>query len=77
MNPRDSEATPAKPLLRCTGITKYFGGVRALNAVSLDFMPGEIVALVGDNGAGKSTLVKSLAVSISPMRAAFGWVIRR
>lgn len=49
------------PLVRCEGITKYFGGVRALNRVSLDLMPGQVVALVGDNGAGKSTLVKILS----------------
>jgi ABC-type sugar transport system ATPase subunit len=60
------EPTTAKPLVRCIEITKYFGGVRALNTVCLDFMPGEIVALVGDNGAGKSTLVKILSGIYQP-----------
>ncbi len=50
-----------KPLIRYRNITKYFGGVLALNQVSLDLYPGQIVALVGDNGAGKSTLVKILS----------------
>jgi ABC-type sugar transport system ATPase subunit len=49
---------PKQPLVRCDGISKYFGGVRALSRVSLDLLPGELVCLVGDNGAGKSTLVK-------------------
>jgi ABC-type sugar transport system ATPase subunit len=50
-----------KPLIRCVNLTKYFGGVLALNSVSLDLYPGQVVALVGDNGAGKSTLVKILS----------------
>lgn len=50
-----------KPHIRCVGISKYFGGVQALNAVSLDLYPGEVTALVGDNGAGKSTLIKILS----------------
>ena len=54
------------PVVRAAGITKYFGGVRALENVSLDFIPGEIVALVGDNGAGKSTLVKILSGIYQP-----------
>ncbi len=53
-------------LMRCVGISKFFGGVRALHRVSLDLFPGEIVALVGDNGAGKSTLVKILSGICQP-----------
>jgi D-xylose transport system ATP-binding protein len=56
----------ARPVVRAAGVTKYFGGVRALENVSLDFIPGEIVALVGDNGAGKSTLVKILSGICQP-----------
>jgi len=55
-----------KPVIRCLGITKYFGSVRALDNASLDLIPGEVVALVGDNGAGKSTLVKILSGICQP-----------
>jgi ABC-type sugar transport system ATPase subunit len=51
----------ATPLVRCAHITKYFGGVRALNDVSLEIFTHQLVAFVGDNGAGKSTLVKILS----------------
>lgn len=40
------------------GITKVFGGTKALKGVELEVRPGEIVGLVGENGAGKSTLLK-------------------
>ena len=41
-------------------ITKTFGGVKALEDVSLSFSPGEIHAVIGENGAGKSTVMKIL-----------------
>ncbi|WP_285101335.1 sugar ABC transporter ATP-binding protein [Promicromonospora sp. MEB111] len=53
--------TDGPALLRATGISKSFPGVRALDDVHLDLRHGEVLALVGENGAGKSTLLKLLS----------------
>ncbi len=49
------------PVLSIKNLTKRFGGLVAVNDVSLDVYPGEVVALLGDNGAGKSTLIKCVS----------------
>ncbi|QIE42483.1 sugar ABC transporter ATP-binding protein [Rhodobacteraceae bacterium SC52] len=49
------------PLVEMKDISISFGGVRAVNGVSIDLYPGEVVGLLGHNGAGKSTLIKILS----------------
>lgn len=51
--------------LEMVEISKHFGGVKALENVSLHVEPGEIHALIGENGAGKSTLMKILSGAYS------------
>jgi D-xylose transport system ATP-binding protein len=51
----------ATPLVEMRNISKRFGGVQAVDDVSIDLYPGEVVGLLGHNGAGKSTLIKMLA----------------
>ncbi|MCA3448785.1 MAG: sugar ABC transporter ATP-binding protein [Rhodobacter sp.] len=52
--------TPAPVAVRMTGISKSFGGIRALDAVDFEVFAGEVHALLGGNGAGKSTILKVL-----------------
>jgi simple sugar transport system ATP-binding protein len=65
-----SSAAPAAsngtPTLRVVGLTKRFGGLTAVNDVSLEVYPGEVVGLLGDNGAGKSTLIKVVSGVFRP-----------
>jgi len=49
------------PLVEMRDIRVSFGGVHAVDGVTIDLQPGEILGLVGGNGAGKSTLIKTLS----------------
>ncbi len=49
-----------QPILSMRGISKSFGGLRAVSGVDFDLFADEVLAIVGDNGAGKTTLIKIL-----------------
>src|SRR6266705_784647 len=55
-----------QPILQVKDLYKRFGGLVAVDHVSLDIHPGEVVGLLGDNGAGKSTLIKMISGAYKP-----------
>jgi D-xylose transport system ATP-binding protein len=54
-------AAPTTPLVEMKNISVAFGGVHAVDHVSVDLSAGEVVAIVGGNGAGKTTLIRTLS----------------
>lgn len=58
------------PLVEMIDIEKHFGGVHAVNGVSLDLYPGEVVGVLGHNGAGKSCLMRILSGAMAPSKGA-------
>jgi branched-chain amino acid transport system ATP-binding protein len=54
------------PLLTTEGLSKHFGGLRAVDGVDFSVLPGEIRAVIGPNGAGKTTFVSLICGRILP-----------
>jgi ribose transport system ATP-binding protein len=68
-----TDVETARPILSMAGIVKEFPGVRALDGVDLEVVPGEVHCLLGQNGAGKSTLIKVLAGAHQPDEGTITW----
>jgi rhamnose transport system ATP-binding protein len=64
--PNQTDGPRPSPILSLRGSVKSFGAVAALANGTIEILPGEIHALVGENGAGKSMLVKVLAGLYTP-----------
>ena len=59
--PATTATAPRVPLVEMRNIRIAFGGVHAVDGVTVDLFPGEVIGLVGGNGAGKSTLIRALS----------------
>jgi branched-chain amino acid transport system ATP-binding protein len=63
---RSAVNVPTVPLMEVRNLSKHFGGLRAVSAVSFTVGQGEIVGVIGPNGAGKTTLFALLSGFLSP-----------
>ena len=66
-------ASQGAPLLSVRDVSVHFGGIQALNAISFDVGPGQIVGLIGPNGAGKTTLFNCLSRLYTPNAGAIAF----
>jgi len=62
-----------EPALRVADVTVRFGGLTALDGVSLDVAPGEVVGVIGPNGAGKTTLFNAICGFVRPQQGEITW----
>lgn len=53
-------------IMKCSGLTKEYGALRALNNIELEFKKGRIIGLLGPNGSGKTTFIKILNGLLTP-----------
>lgn len=58
------------PLLVTTGLSRHFGGLKAVENVDFQMLPGEIRAIIGPNGAGKTTFVSLVCGRVAPSAGA-------
>jgi branched-chain amino acid transport system ATP-binding protein len=65
--------TQGSPLLRVSDLDVRYGGIRALQGVSLHIEQGEIVTLIGANGAGKTTLLRTISGLLRPTEGTLHW----
>jgi branched-chain amino acid transport system ATP-binding protein len=64
--PSQPGGAPPRPIVAARGLVMQFGGMRAVDGMSLDLMRGEILGLIGPNGAGKTTLFNLIAGALKP-----------
>jgi branched-chain amino acid transport system ATP-binding protein len=56
----------SSPMLQVENLSKYFGGVKAVNSISFDLAEGELLGIIGPNGSGKTTVVNCITGFVKP-----------